>query len=147
MVNIINELEQRNKNLLEENEVLKKQLVNKEESFKLKIYNAIHNVMKRESPDIAGTLMTLQQHFWSWDEWVKVQKENGVEKVIFGNNFTLENVVKGFSEWTLLNCDSYSYIYQKNEKLKERDSIEITDVKKINLKSNSAEVLIIEVPM
>ncbi|CAG8674035.1 1240_t:CDS:1, partial [Ambispora gerdemannii] len=53
MVNIINELEQRNKNLLEENEVLKKQLVDKEESFKLKIYNAIHNVMENESPEIA----------------------------------------------------------------------------------------------
>ena len=65
MVNIINELEQRNKNLLEENEVLKKQLVDKEESFKLKIYNAVHNVMENENPEIAGTLMTLQQHFWS----------------------------------------------------------------------------------
>jgi hypothetical protein len=54
MVNIINKLEQRNKNLLEENE-----------NFKLKIYNAIHNVMESESPEIAGTLMTLQQHFWS----------------------------------------------------------------------------------
>ena len=65
MVNIINKLEQRNKNLLEENEVLKKQLVDKEEISKLKIYNAIHNVMENESPEIAGTLMTLQQHFWS----------------------------------------------------------------------------------
>ena len=50
--------------------------------------------MENESPEIAGTLMTLQKHFWAWDEWVKVQKENGVEKVIFGNEFTFENIVK-----------------------------------------------------
>jgi len=40
-----------------------KQLVDKEEISKLKIYNAIHNVMENESPEIAGTLMTLEQHF------------------------------------------------------------------------------------
>ena len=122
MVNIINELEQRNKNLLEENEVLKKQLVDKEEISKLKIYNAIHNVMENESPEIAGTLMTLQQHFWSWDEWVKVQEENGVEKVNFGNEFTLENIVKGFTEWTLLSCNSLSYFSKQNKKLEERNA-------------------------
>ena len=94
MVNIINELEQRNKNLLEENEVLKKQLVDKEEISKLKIYNAIHNVMENESPEIAGTLMTLQQHFWSWDEWVKVQEENGVEKVNLVMNSLLKTLLK-----------------------------------------------------
>ena len=65
MVNIINELEQRNINLLEGNEGLKKQLVdnNKGENFKPKIYNAIHNVMENNSPEIAGTLMTLQKLF------------------------------------------------------------------------------------
>ena len=117
MTNIINEQQQANKTLINEIELLKKQLAeNKEEDFKLRIWNAINNVKENESPEIAGTLMTLEQHFWPKDGWVKIQKENGVEKVIFGNNFTLENVVKGFSEWTLLNCDSYSYIYQKNEK-------------------------------
>jgi hypothetical protein len=111
MVNIINKLEQRNKNLLEENE-----------NFKLKIYNAIHNVMESESPEIAGTLMTLQQHFWSWDEWVKVQEESGVEKISFGNEFTFENIIKGFTEWTLLNCDSYSHVSKQNKKLEERNA-------------------------
>jgi hypothetical protein len=37
MVNIITELEQRNKELLEENEKLKKQLADKEDNFKLRI--------------------------------------------------------------------------------------------------------------
>ena len=72
--------------------------------------------MESESPEIAGTLMTLQQHFWSWDEWVKVQKENGVEKVNFGNEFTLEKIVKGFTEWTLLSCSSLSYVSKQNKK-------------------------------
>jgi len=80
MVNIINKLEQRNKNLLEENEVLKKQLIDKEENFKLKVYNAIHNVMENESPEIAGTLMTLEQHF------------------LPKHKFTLEEFVKGCAE-------------------------------------------------
>ena len=79
MVNIINELEQRNKNLLEENEVLKKQLVDKE-NFKLKIYNAVHNVKENERSEIAGTLMTLEQHF------------------LPKNEFTLEEFVKGCAE-------------------------------------------------
>ena len=104
MVNIINELEQRNKNLLEENEVLKKQLADKEEKFKLEIWNAINNVKESESSEIAGTLMTLDQHFWPQNNWVKVQKENGVEKVIFGDQFTFENVVKGFTDLVVLYC-------------------------------------------
>ena len=123
MVNIINELEQRNKIILEENEVLKKQLVDKEEISKLKIYNAIRNVMENESPEIAGTLMTLKQHFWQWDEWVKVQRENGVEKVNFSNEFTFENIVKGFTEWTWLNCNSLGYVSEQNKKLEEKNAI------------------------
>ena len=89
MVNTINEFQERNKQLLEENENLKKQLTDKEQEFKLRILNAVNNVMENERSEIAGTLMTLQQHFWAWDEWVKVQKESGVEKISFGNEFTL----------------------------------------------------------
>ena len=44
MTNIITELEQRNKQLINEIEVLEKQLENKEEDFKLRIWNAIDNV-------------------------------------------------------------------------------------------------------
>jgi hypothetical protein len=149
MTNIINEQQNEYKELLNEIETLKKQLENKEDDFKLRIWNAIDNVKENESPEIAGTLMTLEQHFWPRDDWVKIQKENGVEKVIFGNNFTLENVVKGFSEWTLLNCDSYSYIYQKNEKLEEKNALlekkvaELTPFKEQveNLKENMAKTL------
>ena len=94
MVNTINEFQERNKQLLEENENLKKQLTDKEQEFKLRILNAVNNVMENERSEIAGTLMTLQQHFWAWDEWVKVQKENGVEKATFSNEFTFENIVK-----------------------------------------------------
>jgi len=63
MVNTINEFQERNKQLLEENENLKKQLADKEQEFKLRILNAVNNVMENERSEIAGTLMTLQQHF------------------------------------------------------------------------------------
>ena len=66
--------------------------------------------------------MTLEQHFWPKDEWVKIQKENGIEKVIFGDQFTFENVVKGFTEWTLTNADSFSFVYDKNKKLEEKNA-------------------------
>ena len=123
MTNIITELEQRNKQLINEIEVLEKQLENKEEDFKLRIWNAIDNVKESERPEVAGTLMTLEQHFWPKDDWVNVQKENEVEQITFGNNFTLENVVKGFSEWTLINADSFGFTYDKNKKLEEKNAL------------------------
>ena len=110
MVNIINELEQRNKNLLEENKNLKQQLVelaNKEQDLNLRIYNAVESVKESEEPEIAGTLMTLEQHF--------------LPKNV--NELTLENFVKGCAEWTLINCNSLSYVSEKNEELKERNAI------------------------
>jgi len=123
MVNTINEFQERNKQLLEENENLKKQLTDKEQEFKLRILNAVNNVMENERSEIAGTLMTLQQHFWAWDEWVKVQKENGVEKATFSNEFTLENIVKGFTEWTWHSSDSFGFIYKENQKLEEKNTV------------------------
>jgi len=66
MVNIISKLEQRNKNLLEENENLKQQLIelaNKEQDLNLRIYNTVENAKENKSPEIAGTLMTLEQCF------------------------------------------------------------------------------------
>jgi cell division septum initiation protein DivIVA len=63
MTNTINGFHERNKQLLEENENLKKQLADKEQEFKLRILNAVNNVMENERSEIAGTLMTLQQHF------------------------------------------------------------------------------------
>jgi cell division septum initiation protein DivIVA len=63
MTNTINGFHERNKQLLEENENLKKQLTDKEQEFKLRILNAVNNVMENERSEIAGTLMTLQQHF------------------------------------------------------------------------------------
>jgi len=64
MVNILKEQQEKNK-LLNEIETLKKQLIltDKEENFKLRIYNAVENVKESENPEIAGTLMTLEQHF------------------------------------------------------------------------------------
>ena len=53
MVNTINEFQERNKQLLEENENLKKQLADKEENFKLRIWNAVHNLT--ESAEYTGT--------------------------------------------------------------------------------------------
>ena len=123
MVNIITEQQEKNQKLLNKIETLRKQLANKEENFKLRTLNAVNNVMESERPEIAGTLMTLKQHFWAWDEWVNIQKENGVEKVIFGNEFTIENIVKGFSEWTLATSDSFRFTYDKNKELEEKNAI------------------------
>jgi len=53
MVNTINEFQERNKQLLEENENLKKQLADKEQEFKLRILNAVNNVMENERSEIA----------------------------------------------------------------------------------------------
>ena len=80
MVNTINEFQERNKQLLEEKENLKKQLADKEQEFKSRIHNIVENVKESESPEIAGTLMTLEQHFLPQDE------------------LTLENFVKGCTE-------------------------------------------------
>ena len=56
MVNviIITKLEQRNKELLEENEKLKKQLADKD-NFKLRIWNAVHNLT--ESSEYTDTVL------------------------------------------------------------------------------------------
>ena len=105
MVNTINEFQERNKQLLEENENLKKQLADKEQEFKLRILNAVNNVMENERSEIAGTLMTLEQHFLPQDE------------------LTLENFVKGCTEWTLLNCNNFSYVSRKNDELKEKNTV------------------------
>ena len=80
MVNIINEQQQANKTLIEEIETLKKQLADKEENPKVRIHNIVENVKETESPEISGTLMTLEQHFLPQDE------------------LTLENFVKGCTE-------------------------------------------------
>ena len=131
MTNILKEQQQANKELINEIETLKKQLENQEDDFKPRIWNAINQVKENESPEIAGTLMTLEQHFLPKHE------------------FTLEDFVKGCAEWTLLNCDSYSYIYQKNEKLEEKNALlekkvaELTPFKEQveNLKENMAKTL------
>ena len=109
MVNIISKLEQRNKNLLEENENLKQQLIelaNKEQDLNLRIYNTVENVKENESSEIAGTLMTLEQHFLPKDI----------------NELTLEEFVKGCAEWTLLSCNSLSYVSEQNKKLEEKNA-------------------------
>ena len=63
MVNIITEQQEKNQKLLNKIETLRKQLADKEENFKLRTLNAVNNVMESERPEIAGTLMTLKQHF------------------------------------------------------------------------------------
>jgi hypothetical protein len=63
MVNILKEQQQANKELLNEIKTLKKQLADKGENFKLRTLNAVNNIMESERPEIAGTLMTLKQHF------------------------------------------------------------------------------------
>jgi hypothetical protein len=49
--------------------------------------------------------MTLEQHFLPQDE------------------LTLENIIKGFTEWTLLSCNSLSYVSEQNKKLEEKNTV------------------------
>ena len=46
-ITITTELGQRNEELLEKNKKLKKQLADEEEYFKLRIWNAVHNITER----------------------------------------------------------------------------------------------------
>ena len=85
MVNIIKKQQQENKQLLNEIETLKTQLKDKEqevEQLKTPLQNAIENIKENGKPEIAGTLMTLEQHF--------------LPKNV--NELTLEDFVKGCAE-------------------------------------------------
>jgi len=110
MVNIIKKQQQENKQLLNEIETLKTQLKDKEqevEQLKTPLQNAIENIKENGKPEIAGTLMTLEQHF--------------LPKNV--NELTLEDFVKGCAEWTWNNCEPFSYVSKKNEELKERNAV------------------------
>ena len=63
MVNIINEQQQANKTLINEIELLKKQLAENKENFKLRTWNAVHSLT--ESSEYTGTsLRTLERFTW-----------------------------------------------------------------------------------
>ena len=78
-----------------------------EQDLNLRIYNTVENVKENESSEIAGTLMTLEQHFLPKDI----------------NELTLEEFVKGCAEWTLLSCNSLSYVSEQNKKLEEKNTV------------------------
>ena len=63
MTNIITNLQERNKELSDKIADLEKQLTDKEENFKLRIWNAVHNLT--ESSEYTGTsLRTLERFTW-----------------------------------------------------------------------------------
>ena len=63
MTNILKEQQEKNKNSLEEIKTLKKQLADKEENFKLRIWNAVHSLT--ESSEYTGvTLRILESSTW-----------------------------------------------------------------------------------
>ena len=118
---IITNLEQNNKELLEENENLKKQLADKEENFKLRIWNAVHSLT--ESSEYTGTALRILERFtWPNNGWVSYPEKNGLEvgRVIFNEEFTPENIVKSFSEQAQNYEESFSFTYQEKKELEAR---------------------------
>ena len=107
---IITELEQRNKGLIEENKKLKKQLADKEENFKLRIWNAVHGLT--ESSEYTGTSLRTLERFTSYPE------KNGIEigRVVFSNEFTPENIVRSFSDEARNYEEAFSFTYQEKKK-------------------------------
>ena len=104
MVNILKEQQEKNKELLNEIETLKKQLTDKEESLKLNIWNISFQ---------ADETVYSPGHWWykqlskKWLEESKVRREN--EKVYF-DNLSTEEMTEGFlnhSKELAETCSSY----------------------------------------
>ena len=124
MVNIINKQQQANKTLINEIELLKKQLAEKEENFKLKIWNPVHSLT--ESSEYTGTsLRTLERFTWPNNGWVSYPEKNGIEigRVVFSDEFTPENIVKSFGKEAKNYEEAFSFTYQENKELKEKNTI------------------------
>ena len=124
MVNIINEQQQANKNSLEEIKTLKKQLADKEENFKLRIWNAVHSLT--ESSEYTGvTLRTLERSTWPNNGWVSYPEKDGIEigRVVFNREFTVENIVQSFSKEAQNYEEIFSFTYQEKQELKEKNAI------------------------
>jgi len=60
-------------------------------------------------------------------------------KVDFGNEFTFENIIKGFTEWTWNSSNSFSFIYGKNQELEEKNAILEPKVVELEVKQKELE--------
>ena len=136
MTNILKEQQQANKELINEIETLKKQLAEKEENFKLKIWNAVHSLT--ESSEYTGTsLRTLERFTWPNNGWVSYPEKNGIEigRVVFSDKFTPENIVKSFGHEALNYEEAFGFTYQEKEELKEKNALlekKVVELQQIN---------------
>ena len=124
MVNIINKQQQANKTLINEIELLKKQLAENKENFKLRTWNAVHSLT--ESSEYTGTsLRTLERFTWPNNGWVSYPEKNGIEigRVVFSDKFTPENIVKSFGHEALNYEEAFGFTYQEKEELKEKNAL------------------------
>jgi hypothetical protein len=124
MTNIINEQQQANKTLINEIELLKKQLAENKENFKLRTWNAVHSLT--ESSEYTGTsLRTLERFTWPNNGWVSYPEKNGIEigRVVFSDEFTPENIVKSFGHEALNYEEVFGFTYQEKEELKEKNAL------------------------
>ena len=148
MVNIINKQQQANKTLINEIELLKKQLAEKEENFKLRTWNAVHSLT--ESSEYTGTsLRTLERFTWPKNGWVSYPEKNGIEigRVVFSNKFTPENIVKSFGHETLNYEEAFGFTYQEKEELKEKNALlekKVVELQQINQELEEALELEVE---
>jgi len=124
MTNIINEQQQANKTLINEIELLKKQLAENKENFKLRTWNAVHSLT--ESSEYTGTsLRTLERFTWPNNGWVSYPEKDGIEigRVVFNSEFTVENIVQSFSKEAQNYEEIFSFTYQEKQELKEKNAI------------------------
>ena len=101
---------------------LKKQLADKEDNFKLRIWNAVHSLI--ESSEYTGTsLRTLERFTWPKNGWVSYPEKNGLEigRVVFNEGFTPENIVRSFSDEARNYEEAFSFTYQEKKRIRNKD--------------------------
>jgi len=145
MTNIINEQQQANKTLINEIELLKKQLAENKENFKLRTWNAVHSLT--ESSEYTGTsLRTLERFTWPNNGWVSYPEKNGIEigRVVFSDEFTPENIVKSFGSEALNYEEVFGFTYQEKDELKEKNAVLEEKVAKLEAKQKELEIKVEE---
>ena len=125
MTNIITNLQERNKELSDKISNLEKQLTDKEENFKIRIWNAVHGLTENVEEYTGVTLKTLERFTWPENGWISYPEKNGLEigRVVFSNGFTPENIVKSFGKEAQNYEEAFSFTYQENKELKEKNTI------------------------
>jgi hypothetical protein len=140
-----NNLETQNQELLNEIETLKKQLTQKEESLKFRIWKTIYRI--KENCESSISLEILRTIAWPEKGWVS-SKSGGLEStnryfercdwdervaekyIAFSEEFTLENIIKSLNQELKRKEESQSMSVQGYQFLENQLKEEITNLKK-----------------